>query len=62
MTKDRRRLLQISCKPDFYEEIRSHCADLDMPMAIWARELIKRELLKRKPLTLNSTPPPPNTP
>lgn len=58
MTEERRRLLQISCKPDFYEEIRSHCADLDMPMAIWARELIKRELLKRKPFTPAATQPP----
>lgn len=43
-----RRLLQISCKPDFYEEIRAHCADLDMPMTVWARELIKEKLAKRK--------------
>jgi hypothetical protein len=58
MTKDRRRLLQISCKPDLYEEIRSHCADFDVPMAIWARELIKRELLNRKTLTPSAAPPP----
>jgi hypothetical protein len=39
-----RRLLQISVKPELYEQIRAHCAAIDMPMAIWARELIKREL------------------
>lgn len=39
-----RRLLQVSVKPDFYEQIRAHCQQLDMPMAIWTRELIKREL------------------
>jgi hypothetical protein len=44
MTKSPRRLLQISLKPDLYEQIRAHCAVIDMPMAIWTRELIKREL------------------
>lgn len=39
-----RKLLQVSLKPDLYELIRAHCERLDMPMAIWARELIKREL------------------
>ncbi len=43
---DNRRLLQVSVKPDFYEQIRAHCQRLDMPMSIWARELIKRELAK----------------
>jgi hypothetical protein len=39
-----RRLLQVSLKPDFYERIRQHCARIDLPMAIWVRELIKREI------------------
>jgi hypothetical protein len=39
-----RRLLQVSLKAELYEQVRQHCAQLDMPMAIWARELIKREL------------------
>jgi hypothetical protein len=39
-----RRLLQVSLKAELYEQVREHCAQLDMPMAIWARELIKREL------------------
>ena len=39
-----RRLLQVSLKSELYEQVRQHCAQLDMPMAIWARELIKREL------------------
>ena len=41
-----RRLLQVSLKPDLYDRIRDHCEALDIPMAIWARELIKRELLR----------------
>jgi hypothetical protein len=44
----KRRLLQISLKPDLYQQIKQHCAQLDIPMAIWARELIKREL-EREP-------------
>jgi hypothetical protein len=39
-----RRLLQVTMKPDFYEEVRRYCAEIDVPMAIWARELMKREL------------------
>lgn len=39
-----RRLLQVSMKPDFYEAVRQHCAEIDVPMAIWARELMKREI------------------
>ena len=39
-----RRLLQVSMKPDFYEAVQRYCAEIDVPMAIWARELMKREL------------------
>jgi hypothetical protein len=39
-----RRLLQVSMKPDLYEAVRQYCAQIDVPMAIWARELMKREL------------------
>ena len=39
-----RKLLQVSVKADLYERIRAHCDEIDMPMAIWTRELIKREL------------------
>lgn len=39
-----RKLLQVSLKPELHEAVRVYCAKLDIPMAIWARELIKREL------------------
>lgn len=45
--KLKRRLLQVSIKPDLYEQMRAHCDNLDLPMAVWARELIKRELLRQ---------------
>jgi hypothetical protein len=51
-----RRLLQISLKPELYEAVRKHCVALDVPMAIWARELINRAL------STDSLPPPPATP
>lgn len=43
--KSSRRLIQLSMKPDLYDRIRDHCEALDMPVTIWVRELIKRELL-----------------
>jgi hypothetical protein len=39
-----RKLIQLSVRPEFYELIRDHCQQLDMPVTVWARELIKREL------------------
>jgi hypothetical protein len=53
-----RRPLQISLKADLYEQVREHCNQLDMPMAIWARELIKREL-KAAPATTGDAEPAP---
>ena len=43
--KPPRRLLQISCPQDLHDKIRDHCKRLDIPMGLWARELIKQELL-----------------
>lgn len=47
-TDDNRRLVQLTMKPDLYERVRNHCRELDMPITVWARELIKREL-ERQP-------------
>ena len=41
---DSRRLIQLTMKPDLYERIRDHCRALDVPMTVWARSLILREL------------------
>lgn len=41
---DGRRLIQLTMKPDFYEQIRAHCKALDTPITVWARQLIRREL------------------
>jgi hypothetical protein len=39
-----RKLIQLSVRPEFYELIRDHCNRLDMPVTVWARELMKRDL------------------
>jgi hypothetical protein len=44
LRKDGRRLIQLTMKPDLYERIQAHCASIDVPITVWARELIKREL------------------
>jgi len=41
---DGRKLIQLSMKPDIYDRIRTHCKALDIPITVWARELIRREL------------------
>jgi hypothetical protein len=41
---DGRRLIQLTIKPDIYERMREHCSRLDIPMTVWARSLIAREL------------------
>lgn len=41
---DGRKLIQLTMRPDLYNQIKEHCQSLDMPITIWARELIKREL------------------
>lgn len=39
-----RRLIQVSVKPDYYEVVRAHCEQIDVPIALWVRSLIQREL------------------
>ena len=41
---DGRKLIQLSVKPDLYQQIHEHCRQLDVPITVWARELFRREL------------------
>lgn len=41
---DGRKVLSISCKPELDEAVRKHCEALDIPIAVWVRDLIKKEL------------------
>ena len=44
LRSDGRHLIQLTMRPDLYGQIQAHCRDLDMPITVWARELIRREL------------------
>lgn len=44
-----RKLLQISLTTDQHAAIKRHCSQLDIPMAIWARELMRREIEEKRP-------------
>lgn len=46
---DSRRLIQLTMKPDLYDRIRRHCSALDVPMTVWARGLILKELDQGQP-------------
>jgi hypothetical protein len=52
--KSSRKLLQVSMKPELYEMLRQHCAQLDRPMAIWVRDLILREIQGRESIAFLS--------
>lgn len=41
---DGRKLIQITMLPALYHQIQNHCKQLDLPITVWVRELIKREL------------------
>lgn len=41
---DGRKLIQLTMKPDLYEQIKDHCRRLDIPITAWARQLISREI------------------
>jgi predicted DNA-binding protein len=44
MTREDRRILSISVKPDLYARLQQHCRTLDRPMTVWVRDLIKEHL------------------
>lgn len=41
---DGRRIIQLTVSPDLYDQIRTHCSAIDMPITVWARTLIRQEL------------------
>lgn len=48
VNKPTRRVIQVTMQPDLYELVRQRCKKLDVPMTVWARELIKHELARRQ--------------
>jgi len=49
LRKDGRRLIQLTMQPDLYDRIRDHCSRQDVPMTVWVRSLIARELEQQAP-------------
>jgi hypothetical protein len=41
---DGRFLIQLTMREDLYREIQTRCRELDVPVTVWARDLIRREL------------------
>ena len=50
-----RRIVSISMKPDLHAQLWSHCKEIDQPVTVFVRELIKKALLTPP------TPPHPTT-
>lgn len=43
---DGRHVISITMKPDLYRQIEVRCDELDLPITVWVRELIQRELIR----------------
>lgn len=41
---DNRHFLQVTMQPSLYEEVKAHCKAIDMPITVWARQLMQKEL------------------
>jgi hypothetical protein len=46
---DNRRLIQITVQPDLYDKIRQHCNNLDMPITVWVRGLMREAMANPSP-------------
>jgi hypothetical protein len=45
---DGRHLIQLTLTPAFYFELKEHCHNLDIPVTVWVRDLIRRALAKKE--------------
>ena len=43
-----RKLISITCQPALYDQIKDICSDLDLPVSVWARKVLEREVNKLK--------------
>lgn len=39
-----RKIVQVTCLPALYKQIQEYCKSIDVPVSVWARELIIQEL------------------
>ena len=42
--KNGRKVVSVTMTPDLYDKILQHCRDNDVPVSVWCREVIKKEL------------------
>lgn len=43
---DGRHVISLTMKSDLYKQMQSRCDQLDLPVTVWVRELIQRELAR----------------
>ena len=48
---DGRYLVQLTMREELYRQLQVRCRELDVPITVWARELIRRELAQPTPPT-----------
>ena len=41
-----RKLISITCQPGLYDQVKEICADQDLPVSVWARKVLEREVKK----------------
>ena len=44
----KRKIVSVTMLPDLYEELVKHCKNIDVPVSVWCRDVIKRELHSKK--------------
>ena len=47
-----RKLISITCQPDLYQAIKDVCEEQDLPVSVWARKVLEREIKKLAALEL----------
>ena len=51
---EKRHCISITMKEELYELIKHRCEEIDLPITVWVRELIKREI--RNPTIVGLSP------
>ena len=42
--KNGRKIISVTMTADLYQKLVRHCKDIDVPVSVWCRDLIKRKL------------------
>lgn len=46
---DGRKLIQVTMRPELHDQVKERCDELDLPVTVWIRELIKQALARPEP-------------